>query len=428
MTCFPAALVLLAAGAFCALLTGRRSDLASLIGTLSSVGGGLLALAAAWPVLAGGRELTWSAPWRVPAGVFALRLDPLAAWFVLPIALLGICCALFGASYLRGEGKSRSLAPHWFHYNLLLAAMLLVATAANAVLFLAAWEIMTLTSFFLVAWDHRHTEARQAAWLYLLAAHCGLMLLLALFLEAGVYCGSFNFAAFTPLGQLPAANAAGFFLLALFGFGVKAGLLPLHIWLPDAHPAAPSHISALMSGVLVKTGIYGLLRILTLLPPAPAWWGWLLAGLGGLGALYGIALACLQQDIKRCLAYSTIENVGIIFLGLGFGLVAQAQGHPAIALLAFAGGMLHIWNHALFKGLMFLGAGALVHATGTRNMNRMGGLLRRMPLTGLLWIGGSLAISALPPLNGLISEWRSTSACCRPACCRPTSSPCRRCS
>jgi len=405
MTCFLAALTLLAAGACCALLTGRRSDLASLIGTLSSLGGGLLALAAAWPVLAGGRELTWSAPWEVPAGEFAVRLDPLAAWFVLPIAVLGLCCALFGASYLRREGKSRSLAPHWFYYNLLLAAMLLVVTAANAVLFLAAWEIMTLASFFLVAWDHCHSEARRAAWLYLLAAHCGLMFLLALFLEAGVYCGGFNFAAFTPLGQLPAASAAGFFLLALVGFGVKAGLLPLHIWLPDAHPAAPSHISALMSGVLVKTGIYGLLRILSLLPPAPAWWGWLLAGLGILGALYGIALACLQSDIKRCLAYSTIENVGIVFLGLGFGLVAQAQGHPAIALLACAGAMLHIWNHALFKGLMFLGAGALVHATGSRAMNRMGGLLRRMPLTGLFWIGGSLAISALPPLNGLVSEW-----------------------
>jgi formate hydrogenlyase subunit 3/multisubunit Na+/H+ antiporter MnhD subunit len=168
---------------------------------------------------------------------------------------------------------------------------------------------------------------------------------------------------------------------------------------------APSHVSALMSGVLVKTGIYGILRLLSLLPPAPAWWGWLIAGLGMLGALYGISLACLQRDIKRCLAYSTVENVGLILLGIGFGLVAQAQGYPTIALLAYAGGLLHIWNHALFKGLLFLGAGTLLHATGSGDMNRLGGLLKRMPMAGLLLIGGSLAISGLPPLNGLLSEW-----------------------
>jgi formate hydrogenlyase subunit 3/multisubunit Na+/H+ antiporter MnhD subunit len=207
------------------------------------------------------------------------------------------------------------------------------------------------------------------------------------------------------LAQLPIASASLIYLLALFGFGVKAGLFPVHVWLPDAHPAAPSHVSALMSGILIKTGLYGILRILSLLPPAPAWWGWLMALLGAAGALYGISLAAQQRDIKRCLAYSTVENIGIILLGLGFGMVAAAQGHPKIALLAYAGGLLHLWNHALFKGVMFLGAGALVHATGTRDMNRMGGLLRRMPLVGLLWIGGSLAISALPPLNGLISEW-----------------------
>jgi hydrogenase-4 component B len=399
------ALSILAGGALLTLFTGKHSQLASVIGALSAMTAGLFAAISALQVLTGSDPQIWSAPWAVPAGEFVLNLDPLAACFVLPIALLSGCCALYGVGYLRDEGVHRSLAPHWFFYNLLFASMLLVVTAANTVFFLVGWELMTITSFFLVAWDHRQEAVRKAAWLYLLAAHCGLMLLFAFFLQAGILSHSFNFADFSLLAQLPPAHAAFFFLLVLFGFGVKAGLLPVHIWLPNAHPVAPSHISALLSGVLVKTGIYGILRVLTLLPPAPAWWGWLIAGLGMSGALYGIVLACLQSDIKRCLAYSTIENVGIILLGLGFGLVAQAQGHPTIALLAYAGGLLHIWNHALFKGLMFLGVGALLHATGTRDMNRMGGLLRRMPLTGLLLIGGSLAISALPPMNGLASEW-----------------------
>lgn len=387
------------------LLTGRNSRVASWIGVTGASSGGILALIAALQVLCGGEQQSWIMFWGVPGGSLALQLDALSACFILPIALLGICCAIYGIGYLKEEGSHRSLASHWFFYNLLVAAMLLVVTAANAVLLLAAWEIMTLSSFLLVAWDHHQEVVRKAAWLYLLAAHCGLILLLALFLQAGTICHSFNFVDFAPLSHLPVTSASILFLLALFGFGVKAGLLPVHIWLPDAHPAAPSHVSALLSGALVKTGIYGILRILTLLPPAPVWWGWVIAGLGISGALYGIAMACLQRDIKRCLAYSTIENIGIILLGLGFGLVAKAQGHPTIALVAFAGGLLHIWNHALFKGLMFLGAGSLFHATGTRNMNQMGGLLKRMPLTGLLLIGGSLAISALPPFNGLISEW-----------------------
>jgi formate hydrogenlyase subunit 3/multisubunit Na+/H+ antiporter MnhD subunit len=405
MTLVLATLAILLGGACLVLLAGKHSPAASLLGCLSCLAGGGAALVAAVQTLVNHADLAWSVSWAVPAGDFALHLDALAACFILPISLLGICSAVYGAGYLQLAGKHRPLAPHWFFYNLLFAAMLLVVTAANTLLFLAAWELMTVASFFLVAWDHRQEQVRKAAWLYLLAAHCGFMLLLAFFVQAGVLCNSFNFADFGRLAQLPAGTAAIFFLLGLFGFGVKAGLLPLHIWLPDAHPAAPSHVSALMSGVLVKTGIYGILRILSLLPPAPAWWGWLIVLLGMSGALYGITLAALQTDIKRCLAYSTIENVGIILLGLGFGLVAQAQGRPDIALLAYAGGLLHIWNHALFKGVLFLGAGALLHATGTTQMNRMGGLLRRMPMIGLLWIGGSLAAGALPPLNGLVSEW-----------------------
>ncbi|MBE0574496.1 MAG: oxidoreductase [Desulfuromonadales bacterium] len=398
------ALLILFGGSLIA-LSVRSSTLATRVGILSVLVAAPMAGYVALKVLLSGQPLSFSAPWAVPGGEFSLLLDPLAAFFVLPISILSLFCALYAGPYMAHAGQSRSLAPHWFYFNIMVTAMLLVVIAANALLFLAAWEIMTISSFFLVAWDHHREDVRKAAWLYLFAAHLGMMLLLLMFLLAGSYCDGFNFNNFGPLAQLPIGSASLIYLLALFGFGVKAGLFPVHIWLPDAHPAAPSHVSALMSGVLIKTGIYGILRILSLLPPAPAWWGWLMALLGAGGALYGISLAAQQRDIKRCLAYSTVENIGIMLLGLGFGMVAAAHGHPKIALLAFAGGLLHIWNHALFKGVMFLGAGALVHATGTRDMNRMGGLLRRMPLVGLLWIGGSLAISALPPLNGLISEW-----------------------
>jgi len=398
------AFVVLCGGSLVVLLLGK-SKLTSRVGTVAVMLATALSGFVALQVLLSGATLAFSLTWAVPGGEFSLLLDPLAAFFVLPISILSFFCTLYAGPYLAHEEQSRSLAPHWFFYAIMVLAMLLVVTAANSLLFLSAWEIMTLSSFFLVAWDHHLEEVRKAAWIYLLAAHCGMMLLLALFILAGDYSGSLNFSDFGPLSQLPLATASIFYLLALFGFGVKAGLFPIHIWLPNAHPAAPSHVSALMSGVLIKTGIYGILRMLSFLPPAPAWWGWLMALLGAAGALYGISMAAQQRDIKRCLAYSTVENIGIMFLGFGFGLVAVAQGHPTIALFAYAGGMLHLWNHALFKGVMFLGAGVLLQATGSRDMNRMGGLLKKMPVAGILLIGGSLAIGALPPLNGLISEW-----------------------
>lgn len=405
MILVPVALAILLGGGLVSLAVGRRPQLASLLGALTVGLAGLCGAGAALAVLLGGVTQSVSAHWQVPGGGFILTLDPLAAFFLLPICLLAPLCALYAGPYLQHADPLRPLGGHWFLFNLLVAALLLVVTAANAVLFLAAWELMTLSSFFLVAWDHRRAEVRRAAWLYLVIVHGALMLLLALFLLAGDWCGSLEFSAFEALGRLEAAPAGALFLLALGGFGVKAGLFPLHVWLPDAHPAAPSHVSALMSAVVVKAGLYGLLRTLSWLPPAPPWWGWVLVVLGILGALYGIALALLQCDIKRCLAYSTVENIGLIVLGLGFSLVAAARGEDAVAALALAGALLHLWNHSLFKSLLFLGAGSLAHASGSRDLNRLGGLLRRMPETGTLVLGGALAISALPPLNGLVGEW-----------------------
>jgi formate hydrogenlyase subunit 3/multisubunit Na+/H+ antiporter MnhD subunit len=404
MTWLLSALTVLVAGGGLALAAGRSPALANRLGVGSAVLGCGLGLLAAVEGLfaAAGPPLTFARSWAVPAGSFALTVDPLAAFFLLPVFLLALLCAVYGGEYLRG---GRRLGGHWFCYNLLTASMALVVTAANAVLFLFAWEVMSLASFLLVASEHERPEVSSAAWLYLLATHLGTAALFTLFLFAGTRAESFDFAAFGALSGLPAGQAALLFFLALIGFGTKAGLFPLHVWLPEAHPAAPSHVSALMSGIMVKTGIYGVLRIVTFLAPAPAWWGGVLMALGIAGALFGIVLAALQRDAKRCLAYSTIENVGIIFLALGLGLFAAGRGLPGVAMVAAAGGLLHLWNHALFKGLLFLGAGSLLHATGTRDLDRMGGLLRRMPVTGGLLIGGCLAIAALPPLNGFASEW-----------------------
>ena len=245
---------------------------------------------------------------------------------------------------------------------------------------------------------------RKAGWLYLVATHLGTAFLFCLFLAEYRLAGSLAFSSFEVLRSLPPSGALAFFFLGVIGFGTKAGMFPLHCWLPEAHAAAPSHVSALMSGVMIKTALYALLRLLTFLPALPAWCGLLLAVLGSSGSLYGIAMAALQPDIKKSLAYSTVENIGIILLGLGLWLYCGATGHPGAAALALSGALLHIWNHAMFKSLLFLGAGSIVHATGTRTISALGGLLRRMPVTGLLMIAGGAAIAALPPLNGFVSE------------------------
>lgn len=367
--------------------------------------GSVAGLAAAAGVLLGGNTWNTEAAWQVPGGRLALTIDPLSAFFLAPLFLVALACALYAPAYLAHLGPQRRLGSHWFFFNGLVVSMALVLTAADTLLFLAVWECMSLTSFFLVAFEQRRPEVLRAAWLYLLACHLAGACLVGMFLLMGDWCGSYGFSDFGLLAPIGTWRALAIFSLGLAGFGTKAGLFPLHVWLPEAHPAAPSHVSALMSAVMVKTGIYGLLRLLTWLPPAPAWWGMALAVLGLTGALCGIALSIVQKDVKRCLAYSTVENVGIVFMGLGCGLYGAAVGRSEIAALGFAGGLLHAWNHSLFKSLLFLGAGGLVHATGTRDLDRMGGLLHRMPWTGTLLIAGCVAIAALPPLNGLVGEW-----------------------
>ncbi|HZZ85388.1 MAG TPA: proton-conducting transporter membrane subunit [Anaeromyxobacteraceae bacterium] len=401
---FVAALAIFLAGGLAALGLSARPRLAVGVATGAAVAGCALGLWPALAVLAGGQPLDLSLAWNPPLAAFHLRLDPLAATFLVPLFALGIPASLFGAWYLRPQLGRRGLGAFLCAYDLFLGTLALVFAARQAVLLLAAWEAMAITSFLLVSFDHQEQEVRRAGLVYLVASHLGAAFLFALFLLLGREAGSFDLDAMAAVRGGAVAPALAF-ALALVGFGVKAGLPPLHLWLPEAHPAAPSHVSALMSGVLVKAGIYGILRVVTLLPPPPVAHGVALLVVGLTGALGGITLALGQRDLKRALACSTIENVGIITAALGAALSARALGSPGIAALAALAALLHVWNHALMKGLAFLSAGAVVHATGTRDLESMGGLLARLPAVGALLLAACAALAALPPWNGFASEW-----------------------
>jgi hydrogenase-4 component B len=397
------ALAIWVLGGLCAFLARHRIREATLVGVGSALAGTAFGAAGAVATLLGPQAESWLGPWSVPLGSLSLRLDPLAAVFILPICLVGGACALYGGAYLRPYADERPIGTPLAAYNLLLASMTVVCLADNLVLLLVAWEVMTLSSYALVVQEHALASVREAGRRYLIAAHLATaaLVLLALLLSGGG--GSFE------LRDLSTGTAAAptslLFLLALAGFGTKAGIVPLHVWLPDAHPAAPSHVSALMSGVMVTMGFYGLARFIPLLGSPPVWWGLTLMALGVVGALGGITFAMAQRDVKRILAYSTIENAGIIALAFGIGLLGTALGRPVLASLGWLGGLLHLWNHALFKSLLFLGYGAAAQRVHSRDSEAMGGLLRRWPMTGALMVLGAAAIVALPGLNGFTSEW-----------------------
>lgn len=397
--------VLVLSGIAAALLTGNYRW-ATFAGSGGAILGSACGLVAVISVLVTGDSLSYQYSWSVPGGVLDFILDPLAAFFLLPVLVLGMLCAIYGVGYLKGNPQWKSVGTSWFNYNLLLASMSVVILAGNAILFLIAWETMALTSFFLVTFENQKAQVRRAGWIYMIATHLGTAFLLALFVFLGEKAGSFSFAAFAEAGAaLPVSVTGAAFVFALIGFGAKAGFIPVHVWLPEAHPAAPTHVSALMSGVMIKTGIYGLLRILGCLGAPSPWWGWCLLAVGLVSGIVGVIFALAQHDIKRLLAYHSVENIGIILIGIGLGYIGLAYGFPAIALLGFAGALLHVLNHALFKGLLFLGAGSVLHATGTGDIDHLGGLMKKMPLTGATFLIGSVAICGLPPLNGFVSEF-----------------------
>jgi len=346
-----------------------------------------------------------------------LRLDALAAGFLVLLGAAAAGISVFAAGYFGphappGAASGAARAPQGtppgllcLQYHLFLASMALVFLADDAYAFMLAWEVMALSSYFLVTAEHGSASIRAAGFLYLLMAHVGALSILLAFgvMQGGTWRFTFDAMRGAHLAAWPASVA---FLLALAGFGAKAGLVPLHVWLPEAHPAAPSPVSALMSGVMLKTAVYGMLRVsFDLLQASTWWWGLVPLTLGLLSALYGVVFAAVQTDMKRLLAWSSIENIGIIFTALGLALVFRGAGLPAAAALALVALLYHCLNHACMKSLVFLGTGAVLHATGERSLARLGGLIHRMPQVAWLTLVGALALAGLPPLNGFVSEW-----------------------
>ncbi len=343
-------------------------------------------------------------PLGLPDLPFHVRLDALSAFFLFLLGSAGGGISIFSTGYFRAsEGTAPGLL--CLQYHAFLAAMALVFIADDAYLFMVAWETMALASFFLVTTDHRIPEIRRAGFLYLLIAHIGALGILLSFgvLQGG--SGDYSFAGMRAV-RLTENWASVAFLLALLGFGAKAGLVPLHVWLPEAHPAAPSPVSALLSGVMLKTAIYGLLRVcFDLLHAQLWWWGVLALGLGLVTALFGVIFAAVQTDMKRLLAYSSIENIGIIVAGIGLTILFKAYGKTLLAAITLAAVLYHCLNHAFFKSLLFLATGSVLHATKERSLGKLGGLIHRMPWVAWLALIGTLAIAGLPPLNGFVSEW-----------------------
>ena len=389
-----AALALLPAGnAFAA----RR--LAFPLGALVGLALSALGLQAIWLPAA---QLTL--PLGLPDLPFHLRVDPLAGFFLMLLGSVSAGISVYAAGYFREEAAGR-LALIGLQYHVFLASMAFVILADDAYLFMVAWETMALSSYFLVTTDHKLPAVRSAGFLYLLIAHLGALAILLCFGVMHGGRGDYTFDALRS-AELDPRWATVAFLLAFFGFGAKAGMLPLHAWLPEAHPAAPSPVSALMSGIMLKTAIYGMVRVIYDLIGGVRWeWGMVVLVVGAGTTLFGVLYALMQHDLKRLLAYHSIENIGIILLGLGMSMVFIGFGHAAAGVLGLIAALYHTLNHAVFKGLLFLGAGSILHATGLRNLNDMGGLVRVMPKTALYFLIGALAISALPPLNGFVSEW-----------------------
>lgn len=379
-------------------VSGQRfATLAMVVAAAGGLAGGLMSLLLR-------QQSTYLLAWPFPFGPAECGIDPLTAFFSLPILSVAACCSVYGLDYWRAEENPSTIRKLTFFFGLLVASMLVVIMARSAGLFLLAWEIMALAAYFVISTDDHNPEVRDAGTLYMICTHTGTLALFALFALLNSISGGFTFpASGTLLATAPLANYI--LPLALFGFGFKAGLMPLHIWLPTAHANAPSHVSAIMSGVVLKVGIYGLVRTLSFFSGMPLWWGITVIVLGMISGVAGVLFALGQHDLKRLLAYHSIENIGIITIGIGAALIGAATGSALLTLLGLAGALLHVLNHATFKALLFLGAGSVIHAVKTREIDSMGGLLRAMPWTAGAFIIGAVAICGLPPLNGFVSEF-----------------------
>lgn len=390
-------------GIVSALILRRKESIANYIAHGMAALGSTLAILCAIFVFREG-SVSFSLFTWLHIGTATVRIDYLAAFFLLIVGLIGCIASIYAIGYCKEFYRQR-FRLLTVCFNAFLLTMVLVFTVSHVVAFLIAWEAMTIFSFLLVNHEWKKQSNRRAAYIYLIMTHIGTAFIFAAFLLLATSAGSFEFEV------LRQANISDnvrniVFLFALLGFGTKAGIIPVHVWLPLAHPAAPSHVSALMSGVMIKSAIYGLSRfLLEFLPAGPVWWGQLIMVLAIVSCVLGVLYALMEHDLKRLLAYSSVENIGIILLGIGAGLTFMTTGQTLLAGLAWAAAFLHTLNHAVFKSLLFLGAGAVVQTTHTKDIEKLGGLIKTMPYTAVTFFIASAAISALPPFNGFVSEW-----------------------
>lgn len=396
---------LLIAGALLALLL-RRNGHRALAAVASQAAATVLVLAALLPVLRGGVPIAGSHPWSYPIESMVFQVDALGAFFLswsLPMTLLA---TIYAVGYLRPYfDAGRNGGPHFALLNVTSLSFVIIYSAQNALVFLLGWEIAAVAAWLMVIWDYRSQKIRFAGFNYLVSTHLGLFVLVAAFMLMHAESGSMNFASFGAFLSTPSRQRAVTFLLLGTSFALKSAFFPFHTWLPRAHSAAPAHVSALMSGVIHKAGLFAFLRFTLLMGRPEEWMGWGVLCFGAVSAFFGVLYTSAQRDLKRLLGYSLTENVGIAAMGFGVGYLGLAWGTPTLVVLGFAGGLLHIFNHALFKCLLFYGAGAVYRAKHSVNLERLGGLVRKMPRTAVLFLVGGLAIAAVPPLNGFVSEF-----------------------
>jgi hydrogenase-4 component B len=371
----------------------RVATVLMVMGAVLAIVGAALAIARPSP----GISLGWS----VPGGQFALRVDGISALFVIQIFVISSLGTVYGRGYWKQSEHPRDGRKLRLFYGLMTAGMALLVCARNTMLFMAGWEIMALAAFLTLTSQDDQRAVRQVGYVYMAATRLATLCLFGMFAVMFAATGGFDFAVGVPISN---GAATAIFLLAIVGFGLKAGIMPMHVWLPGAHANAPSHVSALMSGVLIKMGIYGLVRVCSFFPHPPLWWGELMLSLGTVSGILGVAFAIGQHDFKRLLAYHSVENIGIICMGLGVALLGRSLGNGMLVALGLGGALLHVWNHGLFKSLLFLSAGSVLHATHTREIDELGGLGKRMPWSSLAFLVGAIAICGLPPLNGFVSE------------------------
>lgn len=404
LTILLASIAVSVAGGFLALILGKSASAAKVVACLFGVVSALLATGAGF-LGATGQEAWLSVATPFVFADFTLLLNPIAGLLLVIINVLALAAFLYGFSYF-DEYKKNGLGAMGLFMNLFVASMNVLVVADNAFWFLTFFELMSLTSYFLVVVEQKK-QSLKGGFMYLVMAHVGFLMIMISYFIMASQTGSFEFSTYRAHDFGPILGSLAF-VLAFFGFGCKAGMVPFHSWLPQAHPAAPSNVSALMSGGMIKIGVFGVIKVgfdLLAGTECMLWWGLLVLVVGAVSSVLGVVYALGEHDIKKLLAYHSVENIGIILLGVGLAFIGIAMGQPALAGLALLAGVYHMLNHAMFKGLLFLGAGSVLFATGTRNMEKMGGLIHAMPVTAMCFLIGSLAISAIPPLNGFVSEW-----------------------